>query len=85
MRLKVQLEDLRIRRTKLRGTLQHVVEAQKANRRPEDILVMLHDGGADYFQSTIWRQINESEKSQLMESEKRADLHDSAPRGATVA
>ncbi len=70
LRLKVQLEDIKVKRTTLRGTLQQIIEAQKANRRPEDILVMLQDG-SQFVHTTLWREVNESAATtQVLESEK---------------
>lgn len=70
LRLKVQLEDIKVKRTTLRGTLQQIIEAQKANRRPEDILVMLQDG-SEFVHNTLWREVNESAATtQSLESEK---------------
>lgn len=69
VRLKTQLEDIKIRRTKLRGTLQQVEEAQKANRRAEDILVMLHDG-SESVQGLLWKSIYPGDNSGKLESEK---------------
>lgn len=70
LRLKVQLEDIKAKRTTLRGTLQQVIEAQKANRQPEDILVMLQEG-SQFVHETLWREVNDSEATtQVLESEK---------------
>jgi polysaccharide biosynthesis transport protein len=69
VRLKAQLEDVRIRRTKLRGTLQQVAEAQRAERRSEDILVMLNEG-SETAQSNLLRQIYAEERYTNLESDK---------------
>ena len=69
VRLKAQLEDVKIKRTKLRGTLQQVEEAQRANRRAEDILVMLHDG-AGSVQELLWKQIYPGDNSGKLESQR---------------
>ncbi|MBX3423858.1 MAG: polysaccharide biosynthesis tyrosine autokinase [Pirellulaceae bacterium] len=69
MRLKVQLEDARINLARLKSSLQQIVEAQKQNRRPEEILVMLQEG-MNYVQSTYVRQLNEPHVTHVAESEK---------------
>lgn len=69
MRLKAQLEEIKVRRTKLRGTLQQVTEAQKAKRRAEDILVMLHDGTDNSVQSFLVKELYAQPKEPALESE----------------
>jgi len=69
VRLKTQLEDIKIKRTKLRGTLQQVEEAQRANRRAEDILVMLHDG-SESVQGLLWKEFYPGDGVGKLESDR---------------